>query len=75
MTIKSRLRRLEKKQTPSRPKPIKPIYQDCEDPNIWYETNQRTGDPGEPMTWDQVKEKYPDHMIIGVNYKEASHDH
>lgn len=64
-TIKARLYDLENRD--GKP-PIKPIYQDLDDPNIWYESNQRSGGHGKPMTWDQVENKYPDHMIIKVVY-------
>jgi hypothetical protein len=64
MTIKSRLRRLEKKQRPSGTRPIIPIFQDLDDPDLWHPGNRKA----DPISWDQVEADYNDYMIIKVTY-------
>jgi hypothetical protein len=64
--INKRLVQLESSK-PERP--VIAIFQDYDDPNIWHEnTRAQGGDPGEPMTWDQVKKKYSNHDLIRVTY-------
>lgn len=61
-SIRSRISELEK-QSPVRP--IKGIYQDWDDPELWHFEGPQEG---AALTWDQVLRQYPDHDFIKVTY-------
>lgn len=65
-TIKTRIRGLEN-QNPERP--IKAVYQDWDDRNLWHDRPRN--EKADPLTWDQVLEKYPDHDFIKVIYEKV----
>jgi hypothetical protein len=61
--IKRRIERLEN-QNPERP--LKPIYQDWDNPALWFDNTDRV--PGESIPWDEMAKRYPNHDFIQVQY-------
>lgn len=62
-SLKTRINDLEN-QHPERP--IKAIFQDFDNPNLWH-LDPRCYE-SEALTWDEVEKRYPDHDFIQVTY-------
>jgi hypothetical protein len=68
-SIKSRLEQLENKE---RKNEIVVIFQDLDNPDLWYIGGPREG---EPVTWDQVLRDYSDYDLIKVEYEKQASQH
>lgn len=62
-SIKARLSELENQ---TQDKPLLAIFQDWDNPDLWYIGGPRKG---EPVTWDQVEANYSGYQLIRVVYE------